>query len=153
MKSNEELVKYFTDLLPHAQVSEGKQYVEIVVDLDKWHETAKTLAECELKFDFMVDITAVDYIPKFMIVCHLTSTTTRDFIVLKTYIEDRDNPTIDTLSDIWPTAEFQEREIYDLFGIRFNNHPDLRRLFLEDDYGYPLRKDFRDDINMIELKN
>ncbi len=153
MKSNEELIKYFSELLPDAQIQEGKQFVEITVDLDKWHKTAETLAGCELKFDFLVNITAVDYLPKFMVVCHLTSTTTRDFIVLKTYIEDRENPVIDSLYDIWPTAEFQEREIFDMFGIKFNNHPDLRRLFLEDDYGYPLRKDFKDEINMIELKN
>ncbi len=153
MKSKEELIKYLSQLLPDAQVGEGTQYVEVVVDKEKWHDTAKTLAECDLKFDFLVNITAVDYMPKFMVIYHLTSTTTRDFIVVKTFIEDRDNPVVDTLSDIWPTAEFQEREIYDLFGIKFNNHPDLRRLFLEDDYGHPLRKDFRDDINMIELKN
>ncbi len=153
MKSNEELIKYFSELLPDAQIQEGKQFVEITTGLDKWHKTAKTLAGCELKFDFLVNITAVDYLPKFMVVCHLTSTTTRDFIVLKTFIEDRENPVIDSLYDIWPTAEFQEREIFDMFGIKFNNHPDLRRLFLEDDYGYPLRKDFKDEINMIELKN
>jgi len=69
---------------------------------------------------------------------------------VKVLLTDRENPTIDSLTALYPTAEYFEREIVDLFGIRFNNHPNLKRLFLEDDYGYPLRKDFRDEINIIE---
>jgi len=65
---------------------------------------------------------------------------------------DRNNAEIETVTDIWRTAEFHEREVYDLFGVRFLNHPDLRRLILTDDFeGYPLRKDFEDPINMIKL--
>ena len=59
-------------------------------------------------------------------------------------------PGIDTVSDVWSSAEFHEREVYDLLGVQFTNHPDLRRLFLDDDWGFPLRKDYRDDINIIE---
>ena len=70
--------------------------------------------------------------------------------MVKVLLTDRENPTIDSLTALYPTAEYFEREIFDLFGIRFNNHPNLKRLFLEDDYGYPLRKDFRDEINIIE---
>jgi NADH:ubiquinone oxidoreductase subunit C len=70
-------------------------------------------------------------------------------LVLKPRLDNRQNPEVDTISDIWRTAEFHEREVYDLFGIKFRNHPDLRRLFLEDDYGFPLCKDFTDEINMI----
>jgi NADH:ubiquinone oxidoreductase subunit C len=51
--------------------------------------------------------------------------------------------------DIWKTAEYHEREIYDLFGIKFKGHPDLRRLFLGSSWGYPLRKDYVDDINIV----
>jgi NADH:ubiquinone oxidoreductase subunit C len=69
-------------------------------------------------------------------------------LVVKNRI-DREIPEADTLSDIWKTAEYQEREVFDLFGIRFRNHPDPRRLFMEDDYGYPLRKDFTDESRMI----
>jgi NADH:ubiquinone oxidoreductase subunit C len=57
---------------------------------------------------------------------------------------------LDSVTDIWPTAEFHEREIYDLLGIKFNNHPDLRRLFLDETWGFPLRKDFKDDIHVVE---
>ncbi len=84
-------------------------------------------------------------------VYHLTSTTHRNTIVVKTKL-DRENPEIETVSDIWRTADFHEREAYDLFGVRFLNHPDLRRLFLTDEWvGYPLRKDYDDPINMIKL--
>jgi NADH-quinone oxidoreductase subunit C len=69
---------------------------------------------------------------------------------LKVQLTDRKNPAVDSVTPVWATAEFHEREVFDLFGIRFNNHPNLQRLFLEDDYGYPLRKDFRDEINIIE---
>jgi NADH:ubiquinone oxidoreductase subunit C len=65
---------------------------------------------------------------------------------------DRANPEIETVCDIWRTAEFHEREVFEMFGVQFKNHPDLRRLILEDDFkGFPLRKDFEDPINMIKL--
>ena len=65
---------------------------------------------------------------------------------------DRTNPVIETVSDIWETANFHEREVFELFGVHFTNHPDLRKLILTDDFeGYPLRKDFEDPINMIKL--
>ena len=70
-------------------------------------------------------------------------------IVLKTRTSDRENPQIDSVSDIWQTAEFHEREVYDLLGIKFKNHPDLRRLFLDNSWGFPLRKDYVDDINIV----
>jgi NADH-quinone oxidoreductase subunit C len=84
-------------------------------------------------------------------VYHFSSTVFRHTIVVKVKL-DRNNPEIETVSDIWRTAEFHEREVYDLFGVRFLHHPDLRRLLLTDDFeGYPLRKDFEDPINMIKL--
>jgi NADH:ubiquinone oxidoreductase subunit C len=65
---------------------------------------------------------------------------------------DRTQPVIETVSDIWRTAEFHEREVFEMFGVQFSNHPDLRKLILEEDFkGYPLRKDFEDPINMIKL--
>lgn len=154
MKNNEELVKYLSELLPEAEVSLGKQYPEIVVTAEKWHDTVSMLFQnSDKKFDFLISLTAVDYNPKFTVVAHIEATSTHELIVLKADVDNRENPTIDTLSDIYPTVEYHEREVFDLYGIHFNNHPDLRRLFLEDDYGFPLRKDFKDDINIIELPN
>jgi len=102
-----------------------------------------------LQFDYLISLTAVDWIDHFVLVCHITSTEFRHILVVKTRIDDRVTPVADTLSDIWRTAEFHEREVYDLFGIVFRNHPDLRRLFLDEGYGFPLRKDFSDETRMI----
>jgi len=86
------------------------------------------------------------------VVYHLNSTQHKHYIVLKVKTDDRVNPNFDTVCDIWRTAEFHERETYDMFGIRFNNHPDLRRIFLEEDWkGYPLRKDYVDEVNIVEF--
>ena len=87
-----------------------------------------------------------------MMVYHLRSTSHGHEMVLKAKIEDRENPRVDTLCDIWRTAEWHEREVFDLFGVDFTDHPDLRRLLLSDDWeGYPLRKDYVDPTNMIGL--
>jgi len=88
-----------------------------------------------------------------MVVYHLKSTNHGHQIVLKSKLENRENPEIDSVCDLWKTAEFHEREVYDFFGIIFKNHPDLRRIFLEDDrVGWPMRKDFQDPINMIDYQ-
>ena len=79
----------------------------------------------------------------------LRSTIYGHTLVLKTRTSDRENPEFDTVSDIWKTADFHEREVYDLLGIKFNNHPDLRRLFLDNSWGFPFRKDYVDDINIV----
>jgi NADH:ubiquinone oxidoreductase subunit C len=74
-----------------------------------------------------------------------------DNIVVKVKL-DREKPEVSTVCDIWRGAEMFEREVYDLFGVIFLEHPDLRRLLLTDDWvGYPLRKDYEDPINMIKL--
>jgi NADH:ubiquinone oxidoreductase subunit C len=84
-------------------------------------------------------------------VYYLLSRNFKHELQLKVKLPDRDNAVIETVSDIWKTAEFHEREVYDLFGVKFENHPDLRRLFLDENWpGYPLRKDYTDE-NMIEL--
>ena len=84
-------------------------------------------------------------------VYHLSSTQSRHSIVIKANL-DREQPAIETVCGIWRTAEFFEREVFELFGVNFLQHPDLRKLILTDDFeGYPLRKDFEDPINIIKL--
>jgi NADH:ubiquinone oxidoreductase subunit C len=69
--------------------------------------------------------------------------------MVKVILTDKASPSIPTVSDIWKAAEFYEREIFDLFGIKFENHPDMRRIFLDDDWvGHPLRKDYKDSFTL-----
>jgi NADH:ubiquinone oxidoreductase subunit C len=143
------LKQYLTGLGSELSFAENKQYVEVLVPSEKMHTFCLQLkSDPVLQFDYLIDLTAIDWKDYFMIVGHLTSTTYHHMLVVKSRIS-REIPETDTLSDIWKTAEYQEREVFDLFGIRFRNHPDLRRLFMEDDYGFPLRKDFTDESRMI----
>jgi len=137
-------------LVPDAAFPTNPQYPEILVPDGKFHEFCLNLKSLpDLSFDYLISLTAIDWNDHFMMVYHLTSTTFRHTVVLIMRIDNRENPQAETVSDIWKTAEFHEREVFDLFGIRFLHHPDLRRLFLEDDYGFPLRKDFADESRMI----
>lgn len=105
----------------------------------------------DLILDYLFCLTAVDWKTHFTVVYHLTSTQYRHTLVIKAKL-DKNDPAIDSVCDIWRTAEFHEREAYDLMGISFTGHPDLRRLFLTDDHvGFPLRKDYEDPVNMIKL--
>lgn len=154
MEKNIELIELITQIIPFGTVVQGSQYPELIVPAEKLHEATDKLKNYNNQpFDFLVSMTAVDFLTKFTVVYHLESTHTHNLIVVKADLADRDHAEIETVSDIWPTAEFLEREVFDLFGIRFKNHPDLRRLFLEDDYGFPLRKDFKDEVNIIEYPN
>ena len=151
---NTELMELITKVIPYGTVSQGSQYPEVIVPTDKLHEAAEQLRNLEGQpLDYLINMTAADFTDKFTVYYHLESTQAHNLVVLKADIADRDNAEVETVSDIWVTAEFFEREVFDLFGIRFKNHPDLRRLFLEDDYGFPLRKDFKDEVNIIELPN
>jgi NADH:ubiquinone oxidoreductase subunit C len=137
-------------LLPEIAFAENKQYTEVFVPVEKLHAFCESLRNSpEGQFDYLISLTAVDWNDHFVLVLHLTSTTFRHMLVVKTKISDREKPEVETVSDVWKTAEFHECEVFDLFGIRFKNHPNLRRLFLDDDFGFPLRKDFTDESRMI----
>jgi NADH-quinone oxidoreductase subunit C len=131
-------------------IKEGTQFTEVNVPASKLHSLASMLRENEQTlFDFLVCISGVDYGQDLGVVYHLRSTKYDHMVVLKTRTSDRINPQFDTVSDLWSTADFLEREVYDLLGIKFANHPDLRRLFLDNSWGFPLRKDYVDDINIV----
>jgi NADH-quinone oxidoreductase subunit C len=96
-----------------------------------------------LKFEYLNYITAVDYYRYFEVVYQLTSLEYNRSVILKTRCYGRENPSLPSVAGIWQGADFQEREIYDLFGITFKGHPNMKRIFLWDGFqGYPLRKDF-----------
>jgi len=107
-------------------------------------EIAK-LCFAQLSFDYLLDITSIDNFgaePRFEIVYHLYSMPHGTHLRLKLRVSE-ELGSVDTVSDIWPTADWHEREIYDMMGIKFNGHPDLRRILMWDGYPFfPLRKDF-----------
>jgi NADH-quinone oxidoreductase subunit C len=97
-------------------------------------------------FDMIRDLTAVDYLgkrtPRFEVVYHIYSVRNRTLIRLKVLVDERD-PWVDSVQPIWIGADWHERECYDLFGITFKGHPDLRRILMPEDWeGHPLRKDY-----------
>ncbi len=150
--TNEELKIKLTELLPSATFEEGGEWVNLSVAPAEWKPFAQQLRSVDgLAFDFLFCVTCVDWKTHLTIVYHLTSTIHRHSIVVKSKL-DRAKAEIETVCDIWRTAEFHEREQAELFGVNFLNHPDLRKLILTDDFeGFPLRKDFEDPINMIKL--
>jgi NADH-quinone oxidoreductase subunit C len=101
----------------------------------------------EFAFDLLADVTAVDWSPavspRFTVVYHLFSTTRHDYIRLAADCPNDDEPAVPTATGLWPGANWHEREAYDMFGIVFAGHPDLRRILMWDGYPhFPLRKDF-----------
>jgi NADH/F420H2 dehydrogenase subunit C len=150
--TREELQAQITTLLPSPTFEEDGEWLNVYIEAKDWLPFAKQLREqSDLNFDFLFCLTCIDWKTHLTMVYHLTSTTHRHVVVIKSKL-DRVNPEIETVCHIWRTAEFHERETYEMFGVQFLNHPDLRRLILEDDMkGWPLRKDFEDPINMIKL--
>jgi NADH-quinone oxidoreductase subunit C len=104
-----------------------------------------TFLKKDLGYNFLTDLCGVDYLgqtPRFMVVYHLYSIGTKERLRLKVQVEEKD-PRVDTVSGVWSTANWHERECWDLLGISFNNHPDLRRILMPADWeGHPLRKDY-----------
>lgn len=134
-------------------MEDGPQFLNVQVPAEKLHEFALKLKnDPETSLDYMYCLSGVDW-PEYMeVVYHLESTRHGHRLVLRTRTDGREDPRLDTVCDIWPTADAHEREVFDLYGIRFNHHPDLRRLLLTDDWeGYPMRKDYKDEINIVEL--
>lgn len=147
---NSQLAALAATIAPDAQVVQGKQFVEITLSPSDLFAVAEKLkSNRETALDMLVSVTGMDYGTELGTVYHLRSTIHKHMIVLKTRVTDRENPEIDSLCALWPAADFHEREAYDLLGIRFRNHPDLRRLFLDSTWGYPLRKDYKDDVNIL----
>ena len=130
---------------------EGSQFLNISVNPEELHSLMSQLkSNKETNFDYLFCVTGMDWGKELGVIYHLESTIHRHIIVVKVKTEDRENPTFDTVSNIWKTANFHEREVFDFFGIKFNNHPNLKRLFLTDEWeGFPLRKDYVDEINMV----
>ncbi len=150
--TKEELKIQILTLLPTVSFEETGEWLQVLVAAEDWKLFAQQLhTSAELQFDYLFCLTCVDWKTHLTMVYHLTSTTYRHNVVIKVKL-DSVNPFIETVSDIWRTAEFHEREVFEMFGVNFLHHPDLRKLILPDDWiGYPLRKNYEDPINMIKL--
>jgi NADH-quinone oxidoreductase subunit C len=148
----EDLKLKFTGILPIITFEEGGEWLNAFVPPEEFIAFVKKLRFTQgLDFDYLFCLTCIDWKTHFTMVYHYSSTLHRHNIVVKVKL-DRNNPEIETVSGIWRTAEMLEREVYDLFGVNFLHHPDLRRLIMPDDWeGWPLRKDFEDPVNMIKL--
>jgi len=150
--TKEELKNHIAVILPAATFDETGDWLTVSIEANDWLPLALQLRYNEaLDFDFLFCLTAVDWKTHLSVVCHLRSIKLEHIVVVKSKC-DRAKPDIESVTQIWKTAELNEREAYDLMGINFLNHPDLRRLFLNDEWtGYPLRKDYEDPVNMIKL--
>ena len=149
----EELKTKITELLPSAAFEEGGEWLNINIGSNNWQSFAQQLRnDDQLYFDFLFCLTCIDWKTHLTMVYHLTSTKFRHNIVVRSVLNYND-PEIESVSHIWQTANFHEREIYEMFGVNFLNHPDLRLLILPDGWEgkNPMRKDFEDPINMIKL--
>jgi NADH-quinone oxidoreductase subunit C len=96
-------------------------------------------------FNYLADVTCVDWYPsdpRFEVVYHLLSISKKERVRLKVRLQD-DSPALESVTSVWPAANYFEREVFDLFGVRFTGHPYLRRLLMPEDWeGHPLRKDY-----------
>ncbi len=151
--TKEELQVKLAEKLPELSFEEGGEWLNMYVEPEAWPFLAQTLRnDSELWFDYMFCLTCVDWKTHLTMVYHFSSTRHRHNIVVKSKL-NRDNPEIETICQIWRTAEFHEREVYEMFGVNFLHHPDLRLLILPDGWEgkNPMRKDYDDPVNMIKL--
>ena len=151
--NNEELKTKITELLPAATFDETGEWLNINVEPGDWSSFATKLRNDDsLFFDYLFCLTCIDWKTHLTMVYHLSSTKYRHNIVIKSKL-DAAKPEIESVSHIWKTAEFHEREVYEMFGVNFLNHSDLRLLILPDGWEgkNPMRKNFEDPVNMIKL--
>ncbi len=117
----------------------------VVVKKEKLKELCAFLKEdsaCD--FDYLLDVCGADYlprVPRFEVVYHIHSIDKKHRIRVKTRVAEGEK--VDSVTSLWPTADWTERETYDMYGIEFEGHPDLKRIYMADDWkGHPLRKDY-----------
>ncbi len=149
---NNDLLNKITAWESRAVWTEGGDGM-FTVPVDGFHDLAGRLRADG--FDFLRSLTGMDWGGEgFGVVYHLEATATGENVVLRTLTPDRERPVLPSVCDLWKAAELNEREAFDYFGIRFLNHPDMRRLFLRDDWaGYPLRKDYDPAQNPLRMSN
>jgi len=140
--NGEQVAKKINEAYPAAAAAADK--VGVIVNSDSLFQVAEFLKKTpEFDFNYLGDMTAVDFTDYFEIVYRLVSLEHNHSLVLKTRCYDRDNPAVPSVVKIWRAADYMEREAYDLMGIIFMGHPNLKRLLLWEGFkGYPLRRDY-----------
>jgi NADH:ubiquinone oxidoreductase subunit C len=135
-----EIAQLIKQALPQSAIESGKAWV--VLPADDLVKAVQYLKESE-GFDYLNDLTSVDYQDHFEVVYRLSSLGKNTMLVLKVLCYEYSNPVLPSITALYRGADLMEREIYDLMGIRFSGHPNLERLFLWDGFqGHPLRKDY-----------
>ena len=146
-----DLESALTDKISSLSVDRGE--ITVVVKADEWLTAARTLRDQPtLRFEELMDLCGVDYSvygdgawsgPRYAVVAHLLSVTHNWRVRVRTFARDDAFPIVDSLTGIWPSANWYEREAFDLYGIVFNGHVDLRRILTDYGFvGHPFRKDF-----------
>ena len=140
--SGEEIGKKIASVFPDAVTAVDK--ASVIVDAKSLYGVAQYLKDTdEFDFNYLANLTSVDYVEYFEIVYNLVSLNHNHSLTLKTRCYDRKNPEVPSVINLWRTADYQEREIYDLMGISFSGHPNMKRLFLWEGFeGHPLRRDY-----------
>lgn len=131
--------------LPDALLDAKFVYAELTLKIAREHIRASAVVLQKAGYNFLEDVTCVDYYPvepRFQVIYHILSHGLKARVRLAVPVESID-PEIDSITSIWPSADFYEREVFDLFGVRFGGHPNLRRIMMPDEWqGHPLRKDY-----------
>ena len=137
-----ELAGRIKDAHPSAAVEWND--TDVWVEPDSLADVARFLADADdLDFKFLTSISAVDYVEYFELVYHLLSMRRNQSAVMKARCYGRAEPSVPSVVGIWRGADLQERELWDLMGIRFEGHPNMKRVMLWEDFpGHPLRKDY-----------
>jgi NADH-quinone oxidoreductase subunit C len=138
----DDLSENYSDQLIDVYQSSGDTFIR--VQPDAIVEICRFLKD-EHHFIYLSDILGADRFTseeRFEVIYNIVSLRDRERVFLKVWIEEKD-PTVDSITDVWQSASWHERQVYDMFGVRFNNHPDLRRIYMPEDFNYyPLRKEF-----------
>lgn len=149
-----DIKKRILEIVPETEFSDNGDG-KAIVPASSFYSLAKRLKEDEdTSFDYLLSLTGMDFGDSLGVIYHLESTKYGHICVLQTSTNNRENPELFSVCDLWKGANFNEREVYDFFGIRFINHPDMRRLFLRDDWvGFPFRKDYDIESNQLNMTN
>ena len=142
--SSSKVAQQVGEQLPDAVT--GSDESAVFVRSESLLDVARFLKQ-NLDFDYLISITAVDFLDHFDVIYHLRSIENNYSVVLRTMCDNSGSPHVPSVVSLWQGADFQEREIYDLMGISFEGHPNMKRIVLWEGYeGHPLRKDFHLDV-------